>query len=467
MSLVNDAEDTHQEIELGEISLHGDFQNVRTLSEESIIAVAPEGGNSHCFGASVNFVNSIVGSGIISLSFALKETGFFMGLILFVIVPSLTYFSVNILISCGLHSNSPSYEGLAEFCFGRKGFYIVSAFMLVFAFGAMCSYLIIVGDTVTLVVKNVFGKTISRELTIFLFALIVILPLCLLKDMAKLSFSSLVSVSADIAIVIIVLVETGTGADAWETEHDDLPIDTTLKFFGPSLFAGIGAMSFAFVCQHSCFIVFNTLSSPTYGNWKKVNNYSVTVATVASLMLALGGYLTFYDQTLPNLLNNYSDTNLAVNIARFMLALTMVFTFPMEQFVTRHSLYALISGYSPEVEGPKSMTNRYHYGLTLLLWGSSLCVGLLVDDLGFILELTGAFGASFLGYILPSMCYFKLFSFRGLLNKSIGAWRQSSPHYKTTVSERLSAFNAFFPALGMLMFGVVAMIIGTVESFMN
>lgn len=39
-----------------------------------------------------------------------------------------------------------TYEDLCEFCFGNIGFYLVSAAMFLFDFGAMLTYLIIMGD---------------------------------------------------------------------------------------------------------------------------------------------------------------------------------------------------------------------------------------------------------------------------------------------------------------------------------
>ena len=190
-------------------------------------------------------------------------------------------------------------------------------------------------------------------------------------------------------------------------------IDTTLTIVNwESLFGGLGAVSFAYVCQHSSFIVFNTLRQPTAAEWDIVSISSLSLALILSLMLGIGGYWAFRDQTDANILNNFGCDNVLINIARFLLAVTMVLTFPMEQFVTRHSLFAFLNGFSPELTGPNRMSDVWHFGLTFLLWGSALLVSLVTENLSFILELTGAVGASALGYIIPAMCYFKIHSFK-------------------------------------------------------
>ena len=76
----------------------------------------------------------------------MRESGFGLGVLMLLVVAYLTYVSVVSLISCGLHTKKVGYEGLMFHLFGRKGYLLISFFMVVQAFGAMCSYLIIIGD---------------------------------------------------------------------------------------------------------------------------------------------------------------------------------------------------------------------------------------------------------------------------------------------------------------------------------
>lgn len=73
--------------------------------------------------------------------------------------------------------------------------------------------------------------------------------------------------------------------------------------------------------------------------------------------------------------------------ARLLLALTMVFTYPMEHFVARHSLFALVWG--PE-RGHVFQRVATHAGTTAVLFVSSVMIALNTTDLGFVLSLTGS-----------------------------------------------------------------------------
>ena len=107
------------------------------------------------------------------------------------------------------------------------------------------------------------------------------LPLCLLKDMAKLAWSSCISISADLLIVIIVCVRAQAAANEAEP-----PIVAEIIWANPErFFAGVGVISFAFVCQHSTFIVFNTLREPTSREWRKVSVSSLSFVSAACLAL--------------------------------------------------------------------------------------------------------------------------------------------------------------------------------------
>lgn len=106
-----------------------------------------------------------------------------------------------------------------------------------------------------------------------------------------------------------------------ETSVDRSEVNT---FIRPTIFAGFGAISFAFVCQHSSFLVYRSMSKRGVDRWALVTKWSVFIALVMGLTLALGGYLTFVNDTEGNILNNFSTEHKPASVARGFLAVTMV-----------------------------------------------------------------------------------------------------------------------------------------------
>ena len=119
-------------------------------------------------------------------------------------------------------------------------------------------------------------------------------------------------------------------------------------------------MSFAFVCQHNSFIVFKSLEQRSMKNWQLVAKCSVGVSFSLCLLLGIAGYLAFLEATQGDILNNFPATGVAVNAARALLAFTMLFTYPLECYVTRHCLMSIIDRWMMRRESQWKWSQRIH-----------------------------------------------------------------------------------------------------------
>lgn len=208
-------------------------------------------------------------------------------------------------------------------------------------------------------------------------------------------------------------------------------------------------MSFAFVCHHSSFIVRNSLFNANARRWAIVTHSSVGLSLFLSLVLSIVSYLAFRDTVESDVLNNFSYDNIVINIARILLAITMVFTYPMEAFVSRHCVMELLESTNIIQLDPVLKAKQYHfvlYFVTVVLWMVSLSVGATVDDLGIVLELNGSLSASMLGYILPGLVILKVNNL----------WVDRRKKWRT---------RQFFIAMFTVVFGVVVMVMGTALVF--
>lgn len=241
------------------------------VDDTSGVTDSESGGSSTVLTASFNFINSIVGAGIIGIPYAVQQCGFVSGVLMLAFVAYLVYRSVTILIDCGVNANKLDFEELAEHLLGRPGYFAVLIFMFLFAYGAQIAYLVVIGDTIPIVAGLFLPNSIlaNRNFTIALVSIFVILPLCLLKDLSSLSWTSMLSIGADIALVLIVLIAAPSASVEEGIRHNEISI------LNPSVFVGIGTMSFAFVCQHNSFIVFRTLKERTVKNWERVAKGSI------------------------------------------------------------------------------------------------------------------------------------------------------------------------------------------------
>jgi sodium-coupled neutral amino acid transporter 11 len=169
--------------------------------------LAPRSDGFSFFAGYFNFLNSIVGAGIIGLPFAMNEAGIFLGMIMMVIVAWLTDYCVRMLVEIGVRVGKTDYELLCEHAWGRPGFLLVSFSMFGFAYGAMLAYLVIIGDTVPVVLEEWTGSALlgNRVVIIVLCATGICLPLSSLRQIGKLANTSAVSIASVVLIVLIIV----------------------------------------------------------------------------------------------------------------------------------------------------------------------------------------------------------------------------------------------------------------------
>ncbi|KAJ9573587.1 hypothetical protein L9F63_009041, partial [Diploptera punctata] len=242
--------------------------------------------------ASFNYINSIIGSGVIGIPYALHQAGFGIGLILLVLVAVATDYSLVLMIRSGHLSGAFSYQGLMEAAFGKPGYILLSFLQFIYPFIAMVSYNVVVGDTLTKVLIRLTGISPGsllshREIVVAFATVFITAPLCLYRDIAKLakiSFLSLVFISF---ILITIFIRLGTLHDIVQNTSD------SWKFANWGIVPAIGVMAFAFMCHHNTFLLYGSIQDADQQRWDTVTHASILTSLVVSALFGVAGYATF------------------------------------------------------------------------------------------------------------------------------------------------------------------------------
>lgn len=278
----------------------------------------------------------------------------------------------------------------------------------------MCAYVVIVGDTIPIVLREMIGPNMSpftkfvtsRRFITALTTLGISLPLSLYRDIAKLAKASAFALLALLFIFMAMLIQG-------PVEYRNNPVTVEFHFMKASFIRAIGVISFAFVCHHNSFLIFGSLRRPTIDNRYKVTHWSTGISCGFSLALGIMGYSFFGPNTHANILNNFAHDSIIMNIARIAFAMNMFTTFPLECFVCREVIEVY---FFPGQHIPY----RLHALITIFLTSSTLAIALVTCNLGVVLELTGCFAAAALAFILPPACFLQLSSGKWYSQKKIG-----------------------------------------------
>ncbi|KAG5342998.1 Vacuolar amino acid transporter 2 [Termitomyces sp. T112] len=352
-----------------------------------------------------NMANSILGAGIIGLPYAVSQAGFFTGLLLLTVLCAVTDWTIRLIVInaklCGRHS----YIEIMDHCFGSSGRAAVSFFQFAFAFGGMCAFGIIIGDTIPHVIRSIFPNlsTIpvlklftNRQFIIALCTACVSYPLSLYRDIHKLARASGIALVGMVIIVVSVIIEG-------PHTSPELRGDPSKRFtiIQPGMFQAIGVISFAFVCHHNTLLIYGSLRTPTLDRFAKVTHISTFISLVCCTTLAVSAYMVFTNKTQGNILNNFASNDTLINVARFCFGLNMFTTLPLELFVCREVIENYFFSHD-------AFNQQRHIFFTTTILFASLIVALITCDLGVMLEITGGVSATALAYIFPAACYFKL-----------------------------------------------------------
>ncbi|XP_028291950.1 putative sodium-coupled neutral amino acid transporter 11 [Gouania willdenowi] len=314
------------------------------------------------------------------------------------IVGFITDYSIILLIRGGNLSGTKSYQSLVKSTFGLPGFLILSGLQFLYPFIAMISYNITTGDTLTKVFQRIPGVgpdhiLAERHFVIVLSTLLFTLPLTLYRNIERLEKVSFLSMVLTIFILIVVIIRAATlgpqitpTGDAW-------------AFAKWNAMQAVGVMSFAFICHHNSFLLFNSLEQPTLATWSRVTHVSVSSALIISAAFAVAGYITFTGYTQGDIFENYCRNDNLATFGRFCFGCSIITTFPLECFVTREVVCNVWN---------RDLSETQHVAVTVLIVSACTSLSLAFDCLGVVLELNGVLIATPLIFIIPSACFLKL-----------------------------------------------------------
>mmetsp|Transcript_4820 Transcript_4820/g.12269 ORF Transcript_4820/g.12269 Transcript_4820/m.12269 type:complete len:725 (-) Transcript_4820:113-2287(-) len=164
---------------------------------------------------------------------------------------------------------------------------------------------------------------------------VLILPLCMLRDMTPLASASLVSIVSMFMIVAIVIYIYFACPDIRRHQSDETFFEKWIEV-RPGVLDNLGTFIFTFVSQHTVHLVFTSLKPKlqTLSKWKIVSSWSITSAAIVSLLVGVFVYMTFGQDTKSDIFLIYPHSWM-IDTAKLLLCVTMTFTFPLPFFTCR------------------------------------------------------------------------------------------------------------------------------------
>lgn len=369
-------------------------------------------GSGTLFSSMFTLANSAIGSGILAFPYAFMKTGLGLGLIVTLIFAAIMGACLHFVTACthAAQQQDPrirSYEELAKFAGGPKLAAFLEGTLIVYLLGCCCGFLIIVADMTVPIVGDHLGPQNPRSMIIIFVAAVIVFPLCLLRRISALRFSSMFAVCAVFYMVCAIAFEYFNMS---ESDSKD-KVDHHFTWFeaDADVLAALPLLAFALQCHIQAPLIYTELRSEE----RSVRRMDAVCAGAYSLCLVLYlpagifGYLTFGMNTETDILKGYPVSDKVSDTARVCIAIVACCGYPLNHFPARSALWGIWQRFQTEADS--ATMGRNWMGVEAAVWVAiTIGVALNVTDLGVVFGLIGSVAGSLVIFFIPAFLWNKL-----------------------------------------------------------
>ncbi|XP_067912916.1 solute carrier family 38 member 10-like isoform X3 [Heterodontus francisci] len=157
----------------------------------------------------ITVVNSFIGVSLLTLPFCFQQCGIILGSLLLICCSWLAYSSSLMLIEAAIVAKRKTYFGLAQISYGIPGKLVVEICMIGLLMGTCIAFFVVLEDlgaNLFLVLTGYPSTLGQRALLLLTITSVVVLPLCLEKEVSDSAWQSLISVIFYMLLMIVLLV---------------------------------------------------------------------------------------------------------------------------------------------------------------------------------------------------------------------------------------------------------------------
>jgi solute carrier family 38 (sodium-coupled neutral amino acid transporter), member 2 len=308
-------------------------------------------------GVIFNLMNAVIGVGVLAMPYTFKRAGLILAPILLLIVGGLTERSLCLMVRAGdmlrqgdSEDTSPQtlaigYSATVARCFGPNYGTMSDVFIVIMNFGSAVAYLDVIADILAAWVGQE-SKTIGLVLVV----LFIVGPLSCVRAIEKLKFTSLLGLAIYALFGLITIALFFVGVSCGGEAH--VPLASS------DLLVAVPIQTLAFACHTVVFPVYREFrESPgsDSATFQKALQKTIVLCMTMYVLVGFFGALTFRDNTLGDILKNYSGEGGGfAHFIEAIFAFSICMTYPLLVFPMRDSLDILLMKMNCIKELPRS-----------------------------------------------------------------------------------------------------------------
>jgi amino acid permease len=375
----------------------------------------PSSGKSSLSTAAFNLVKGIVGAGVLSLpsgiaAFGDAPTAIIPAIIFITSVGMLSGYNFSLIGRICAATGASSYSTAWEKTIGASTAWVPAMACTFKTFFAILAYSMVLAETFQGIFKT-FGFVASRAQTLVTLTSVILLPLCLMKNLASLAPFSLLGIIGMVFTILSMAVRYLDGSYSLPAGKllSDLAANLQPSFGSKGAASAMSPNSLLLICMLSTAYMahfnapkfYNELENNTVERFNTLVSTSFGVSILLFSAAAGIGFATFGKACSGFILSNYSNKDALISLSRIAVAVSLIFTYPLVFTGCRDGVLDLAK--VPKDKRTHAMLDK----ITLVLLSLVTFVAINLQDLSFVLSFGGATLGNALIYIFPALMFRK------------------------------------------------------------
>ena len=252
-----------------------------------------------------------LGTGLLAIPQKIGYMSIFLSPIIIILSGLANLWSLIILVNMCIKYRLNNYESIVNILLGNKISIFLGIIMIINQFGIIILYQVILYKLIGGVINEIYGygyksvndfainsfwnKLSIKYLVLYGITIIILFPLCLLKNASKMRYASTFGIFSLFFLIFIIVIECPFYIKKYIIEEKQ-----KVNFYDIysgfkedcKLLQSIVTVFYAFSCHVGAFPVLQTLNNPTEIRTKKVLKKAICIDIICYLIIGASGYLT-------------------------------------------------------------------------------------------------------------------------------------------------------------------------------
>jgi len=373
-----------------------------------------------------NLVKGIVGVGVLSLpagvaAFGSAPSAFIPAGILIAVIGCLSGYGFALIGKVCAYTGAKSYREAWSRTVGERSSWIPAWSVTFKTFLACLAFSMVLADTFSSLLES------TRNTTLLAVTSLVLLPLCLLKNLKSLAPFSLLGVMGMAYTAVAMTVRFLDGSYLMSGDSQGKLVEQIASNLRPK-FGNLGAnsvlspnalilvcmLSTAYMAHFNAPKFYLELKNNTLPRFNSVVSWGFGISIFLMGFISMIGFLTFGKACDGLVLNNYAGSDMWMGFSRIAVAVSLVFSYPLAFTGCRDGFLDLAK---VPVDKRSSRTLNL---VTVTLLGVITCCACKLTDVSFVLAFGGATLGNALTYVYPALMYRAVVAQQGRTNEKFG-----------------------------------------------